>query len=53
MPDGSTKTEVVITGHLRCSANAALNLKACIERALEMGQQSIESQSAVPEGKLN
>ena len=37
MPEGGgTRTDVLITAHLRCSPSAAIGLRAAINRALEM-----------------
>src|SRR5260370_39399169 len=51
MPDGQgTRTDVLITAHLRCSPGAAIGIRDAITRALEMSatQQPIE---AVPHSK--
>lgn len=51
MPDGTgTRTDVVITAHLRCSPSAAIGIRDSITRALEMTteDQTIES---VPQSK--
>jgi hypothetical protein len=45
MPEGTgTRTDVVITAHLRCSTSAAIGIRDAINRALEMNSidQSIQ-----------
>jgi hypothetical protein len=48
-PDGGTRTDVVITAHLRCSPAAALDLRQAIEKAMLMGMPVEQA----PEGKSN
>jgi hypothetical protein len=48
-PDGGTRTEFVVTAHLRCSLNAALTLKDAIEKAIEMMKKS-ENDAHAPTG---
>jgi hypothetical protein len=46
MPEGTgTRTDVLITAHLRCSPNTAIGIRDAITRALEMTatDQTIES----------
>jgi hypothetical protein len=43
--DGGTRTEFVVTAHLRCSASAALNIKDAIEKALEMLKKPADSEA--------
>jgi hypothetical protein len=50
--DQSTITLVRMTGHLRCSPNAAGDLMQALEKAIEMGK-STGTGSAKPEGRLN
>jgi hypothetical protein len=38
--DGSTKVEFVVTGRLRCSANAIHSLRLAIDKALELLRQA-------------
>jgi hypothetical protein len=51
--DGGTKTEAIVTAHLRCSPNALMGLRTIIDRAFDLLKQSNEAQSAAPEGRLN
>jgi hypothetical protein len=46
LPDGTTRTDVVITAHLRCSPHAAADLRATIDKVLLLA-------TPVPEGKAN
>lgn len=41
--DGGTRTEFIITGHLRCSIEAAIALKTAIDQALLMRKQAPET----------
>jgi hypothetical protein len=43
-----TRTDVTVTAHLRCSPNAAADLKQMIEKALEMLAKSQEPQQQAP-----
>lgn len=46
MPEGTgTRTDILITAHLRCSPSAAIGIRDAINRALEMSatEQPIES----------
>jgi len=43
-----TRTDVTMTAHLRCSPNAAADLKLSIEKALEMLARSQEPQQQAP-----
>jgi hypothetical protein len=53
MPEGAgTRTDVVITAHLRCSPGAARALKDAIDRALEMTSIELAIQP-VPHSKPN
>jgi hypothetical protein len=38
-PDGSTEVRFISSGRLRCSPNAAINLRGAIESALKMREQ--------------
>ena len=41
MPEGTgTRTDVLITAHLRCSPSAAIGLRDAITRALEMSAEN-------------
>jgi len=50
--DKATTTAIKITGHLRCSPNAAADLVQALEKAIEMGK-STGTGAAKPEGRLN
>ncbi len=43
-----TRTDVMMTAHIRCSPNAAADLKQSIERALEMLAKSQQPQQQAP-----
>ena len=43
-----TRTDVMMTAHIRCSPNAAADLKQSIERALEMLAKSQQPQQQEP-----
>jgi hypothetical protein len=49
-PNGptGTRTDVVMTAHVRCSPNAAAELKQNIEKVLEMLAKSQEPQQQAP-----
>jgi hypothetical protein len=52
--DGGTKTEIVMTAHLRCSPKAAAGLRDSIDRVLAMVEQAANAAAmGKPEGKLN
>jgi hypothetical protein len=42
--DGGTRSEFVVTGHLRCSLSAAVALKEAIEKCLAMFTQATQGQ---------
>jgi hypothetical protein len=52
-PDGSTEVKFISSGRLRCSANAATNLRNGLDAALKMLEQPQGSTAAIAAGKLN
>jgi hypothetical protein len=53
-PDGSTEVKFVSSGRLRCSANAATNLRNGLDAALKMLEQpQAGTAAAIAAGKLN
>ena len=52
-PDGSTEVKFLSSGRLRCTANAATNLRNGLDAALKMLEQPQGSAAAVAAGKLN
>ena len=53
MPEGTgTRTDVLITAHLRCSPQAALNLRDAINRILEMAGVD-QTNQPIPASKAN
>ena len=51
--DGSTEVRFISSGRIRCSANAATNLRNGIDAALKMLEQPQASAGAIAAGKLN
>jgi hypothetical protein len=53
-PDGGTRNEFVVTGHLRCSQAAAMELRTAIDKALATLAELAQQQSQEPKGgRLN
>jgi hypothetical protein len=52
-PDGSTEIKFISSGRLRCSANAAVNLRNGLDAALKMLEQPQGSAATIAAGKLN
>src|SRR3954466_10807725 len=52
-PDGSTEVKFLSSGRLRCSANAAANLRNGLDAALKMLEQPQGSTASIAAGKLN
>ena len=52
-PDGSTEVKFLSTGRLRCTANAATNLRNGLDAALKMLEQPEAKTSAIAASKLN
>jgi hypothetical protein len=52
-PDGSTEVKFLSSGRLRCSANAAANLRNGLGAALKMLEQPQADTAAIAAGKLN
>jgi hypothetical protein len=52
-PDGSTEVKFLSSGRLRCSANAATNLRNGLDAALKMLGQSQADTATIAAGKLN
>ena len=52
-PDGSTEVKFISSGRLRCSADAAINLRNDLDAALKMLEQPQGSAAAIAAGKLN
>jgi hypothetical protein len=51
--DGSTDEKFISSGRLRCTQNAAVNLRNGLDAALKMLEQPQGSAAAVAAGKLN
>ncbi|MEO8319718.1 MAG: hypothetical protein ABI561_15470 [Bradyrhizobium sp.] len=51
--DGSTEVKFISTGRLRCTANAATNLRNGLDAALKMLEQPEAKTSAIAASKLN
>jgi hypothetical protein len=50
MPEGTgTRTDVLITAHLRCSPSAAIGLRDAITRALEMSATADQKIEPIPQ----
>ena len=52
-PDGSTEVKFISSGRIRCSANAAANLRNGLDAALKMLEQPQGGTAAIAAGKLN
>ncbi len=52
-PDGSTEVKFISSGRLRCTANAATNLRNGLDAALKMLEQPEAKTSAIAASKLN
>src|SRR5882762_11853052 len=52
-PDGSTEVKFISSGRLRCSANAATNLRNGLDAALKMLEQPDAKTTAIAASKLN
>ncbi|MBA2399745.1 MAG: hypothetical protein H0V72_13785 [Bradyrhizobium sp.] len=51
--DGSTEVKFISSGRLRCTQNAALNLRNGLDAALKMLEQPQPNMAAIAAGKLN
>ena len=51
--DGSTEVKFISSGRLRCSQNAAINLRNGLDAALKMLEQPQPNMAVVAAGKLN
>jgi len=51
--DGSTDVKFISSGRIRCSANAAANLRDGLDAALKMLEQPQGGAAAIAAGKLN
>ena len=51
--DGSTEVKFISSGRLRCTQNAAVNLRNGLDAALKMLEQPAANVGAVAAGKLN
>jgi hypothetical protein len=52
-PDGSTGVKFISSGRIRCTANAAANLRNGLDAALKMLEQPQANMAAIAAGKLN
>ena len=52
-PDGSTEVKFISSGRLRCTQNAATNLRNALDSALKMLEQPQGGAAAIAAGKLN
>jgi hypothetical protein len=52
-PDGSTDVKFISSGRLRCTKNAAVNLRNGLDAALKMLEQPQANMAAIAAGKLN
>ena len=52
-PDGATEVKFLASGRLRCSPNAATNLRNGLDAALKMLEQPLASVAAIAASKLN
>ena len=52
-PDGSTEVKFISSGRLRCTQNAAVNLRNGLDAALKMLEQPQANAAAIAAGKLN
>ena len=51
--DGGTEVKFISSGRLRCTQNAAANLRNGLDAALKMPEQPQGSAAAIAAGKLN
>ena len=51
--DGSTEVKFISSGRLRCTQNAATNLRNGLDAALKMLEQPQANTAAIAAGKLN
>ena len=51
--DGSTEVKFISSGRLRCTQNAATNLRNGLDAALKMLEQPQATATAIAAGKLN
>jgi hypothetical protein len=51
--DGSTEVKFISSGRLRCTQNAATNLRNGLDAALKMLEQPQANAAAIAAGKLN
>jgi hypothetical protein len=51
--DGATEVKFISSGRLRCTQNAALNLRNALDAALKMLEQPAANVAVVAAGKLN
>jgi hypothetical protein len=51
--DGATEVKFISSGRLRCTQNAALNLRNALDAALKMLEQPAATTAVVAAGKLN
>ena len=51
--DGSTDVKFISSGRLRCTQNAAVNLRNGLDAALKMLEQPQASTASIAAGKLN
>jgi len=51
--DGSTEVKFISSGRLRCTQNAATNLRNGLDAALKMLEQPQASTASIAAGKLN
>lgn len=52
-PDGSTEVKFISSGRLRCTQNAAVNLRNGLDAALKMVEQPQPNMAVVAASKLN
>lgn len=52
-PDGSTEVKFISSGRIRCTANAAANLRNSLDTALKMPEQPQAGATAIAAGRLN
>ena len=52
-PDGATEVKFISSGRIRCTANAAANLRNSLDAALKMLEQPQGGAAAIAAGKLN
>lgn len=52
-PDGSTAVKFISSGRLRCTQNAAINLRNGLDAALKMLEQPQANMAAIAASKMN